>query len=46
MKEKFQKIFNLYRTPDVSSQLDSLAVQRERVNGLLITRFYMEALWI
>jgi|GEM_PF-6044414 len=30
MKEKFQKIFNLYRTPDVSSQLDSLAVQRER----------------
>jgi GTP cyclohydrolase II len=40
MKEKFQKIFNLYSNPDISSQLDSLVVQRERVNGLLITRFY------
>jgi hypothetical protein len=41
MKEKFQKIFNLYSNPDISSQLDSLVVQRERDNdGLLITRFY------
>ena len=40
MEKKFQKIFNLYRTPDISSQLDSLVVRREIFNGLLITRFY------
>jgi len=41
MREKFQRIFNRYKTPDISLQLNSLVLHRERIKeGLLITKFY------